>query len=123
MWLVFIVLVLATANYTNWAIAIGVAVLSFIIYFKLARKTPVKQAIHTKAAIPEHIKQEVVRIQNGKCAICTSQDQGLHIFHHKIKRSRGGSNTVENILFLCPECHALVHAKEEGKNLKVNYRK
>lgn len=45
--------------------------------------------------------------QNGTCLLCGKTPVGH--YHHIVPRSRRGSNTVSNIVGLCPECHELVH--------------
>lgn len=41
------------------------------------------------------------------CGLCQAT-RGLH-GHHKVYRSRGGSDREENIVLLCVVCHAAVH--------------
>jgi hypothetical protein len=33
--------------------------------------------------------------------------------HHRLRRSQGGTNDLENLLALCHECHELVHRYPE----------
>ena len=46
--------------------------------------------------------------RDGGCVVCGSQS-GLHA-HHLRTRRRNGSNRVQNLVTLCAECHADVHA-------------
>ena len=40
--------------------------------------------------------------QEGKCLLC---GKPIHHYHHIIPKSKGGSDTVDNIAGLCDECH------------------
>jgi RNA-directed DNA polymerase len=49
--------------------------------------------------------------QQGRCPGCNDRitpDTGWHS-HHKVWRSRGGSNTIDNVVLLHPTCHLQVH--------------
>ena len=49
--------------------------------------------------------------QEGRCPHCEdtiTPDTGWHS-HHKVWRSRGGSNTIDNLVLLHPTCHSQVH--------------
>jgi RNA-directed DNA polymerase len=51
--------------------------------------------------------------QNGKCLVCNQPlplDGGWHV-HHLRWRSRGGSDTVDNLVLLHPNCHRQVHSE------------
>lgn len=51
------------------------------------------------------------------CQVCGKyQEKGLHVHHRKTKGS-GGSDTEENLVCLCHECHTKVHAG----TLKLEY--
>ncbi len=43
----------------------------------------------------------------GKCLLC-KYDLVVHI-HHIKPRAEGGRNALDNLITLCPNCHALVH--------------
>jgi len=45
-----------------------------------------------------------------ECQSCGVGDCRLHV-HHKIPRSEGGSDHLENLTTLCPDCHADKHNK------------
>ena len=63
------------------------------------------------ANIPACIRKTVYRRDGYACALCDSTKY-IQI-HHCVKRSRGGTNSVENLITLCADCHALAH----GMNL------
>lgn len=53
--------------------------------------------------IPEDVKFEVWRRDNGKCVMCSTNEK-LE-FDHIIPFSKGGSNTARNIQLLCESCN------------------
>ena len=67
-------------------------------------------------------KEEYIHsLQNGRCACC---DKPIEHYHHIVPKSKGGSDTPENLLGLCLGCHSKVHSgdinlKEAG--LKKKY--
>lgn len=53
-------------------------------------------------------KEEAISFrQEGKCLLCGKKGS-LHC-HHVIPRSQGGSESIDNLAGLCPECHGMVH--------------
>ena len=57
--------------------------------------------------IPEEVRENVLRRDKHRCCNC-----GNHLdveVHHIQFRSDGGSNDPNNLLTLCPTCHASVH--------------
>lgn len=56
-----------------------------------------------QGAIPEHVRNTVFHRDGGRCAQCGSSDYPE--FDHRIPRSKGGQNTVENIQILCRRCN------------------
>lgn len=57
----------------------------------------------SRLKIPEEVRHEVWRRNEGKCAKCGSQEN-LE-FDHIIPVSKGGSNTARNIELLCERCN------------------
>ena len=66
-------------------------------------------------------KEEYIHnLQKGKCACC---GKPIEHYHHITPRSKGGSDTPENLIGLCKGCHANVHSgaidlKETGLRKK-----
>jgi len=54
---------------------------------------------------------------NYRCARCGKYSQGNLHLHHIIPLSCGGSNSISNLVPLCPECHYEIHFK----NFKLNH--
>lgn len=61
----------------------------------------------------DSVEDAVCDEQHGKCLLCEAQ-KIVH-YHHLVPRSKGGSNTLENIAGLCEECHDMVHTDEAKK--------
>ena len=63
------------------------------------------------AKISNEMRKAVYRRDGYRCALCDSTKY-LQV-HHCVKRSRGGTNSEQNLVCLCADCHALAH----GMNL------
>ncbi|MBO6307814.1 MAG: HNH endonuclease [Oribacterium sp.] len=48
----------------------------------------------------------IYAMQKGKCACC---DNAIGHYHHMVPRHKGGSDTPENLIGLCEDCHNKVH--------------
>lgn len=46
------------------------------------------------------------------CAIC-GWDKTRCDLHHIIEREKGGKDTLDNLIVVCPNCHRLIHEKNE----------
>jgi len=55
---------------------------------------------------------------NYKCVKCGSTED-LHV-HHIIELSQNGTNELDNLLTLCPKCHAKAHENEKVHQIMVN---
>ena len=55
-------------------------------------------------AFPKELKKRVREEQKGVCADCGEKPKKLEI-HHIIPQSMGGSDTRDNAVGLCPDCH------------------
>jgi len=59
-------------------------------------------------------KSKVLARQHYKCAKCHKLF-GLSIhYHHKRFVSKGGKSTTDNLIALCPSCHADLHILEKA---------
>ncbi|MBO0791514.1 MAG: HNH endonuclease [Ktedonobacteraceae bacterium] len=58
----------------------------------------------THGAIPEHVKAAVFKRDHGKCVQCGYEGPYIE-YDHRIPRSKGGPNTIENIQLLCRMCN------------------
>lgn len=59
------------------------------------------------AGISKQTRKKVYRRDGFRCAVCDSTKY-LQI-HHCVKRSKGGTNHVQNLICLCADCHAMAH--------------
>lgn len=62
--------------------------------------------------IPQSVKEQVWRRDNGRCVVCGSQ-QGLE-YDHIIPFSRGGASTFRNVQLLCESCNRKKSARIGG---------
>lgn len=60
--------------------------------------------------IPLIVKTQVRKRDKNKCVKCGTSGR-LH-FHHKKRFSDGGLHTADNLILLCPDCHAEEHIGE-----------
>jgi hypothetical protein len=67
-----------------------------------------KVTSYERPRIPESVRIEVWRRDDGKCARCGSREN-LE-FDHIVPISKGGSNTGRNIELLCEKCNRSKHA-------------
>lgn len=80
-------------------------------------KRAAKRQRRTTQRIPDEVKV-AVRARAGGC--CEAQPyrptlacSGRFEFHHRLRRSQGGEDTVENLLYVCSTHHAHIHAWPE----------
>ncbi|GAA3722908.1 hypothetical protein GCM10022378_11190 [Salinicoccus jeotgali] len=53
------------------------------------------------------------------CEICGFDFKPTLEVHHQIPVSRGGTDDIENLSILCPNCHSLIHAITSDNSKKV----
>ena len=77
-----------------------------------------------------HLKELVKRIANGKCQCCGSDApfrdkyNDPYLEEHHIKRlADGGSDTIDNIVAICPNCHRKVHVLDDASDRIILYKK
>lgn len=59
------------------------------------------------ANINNNLRKQIYRREGYRCALCDST-RYLQI-HHIVPRGRGGSNSEQNLICLCSDCHAAIH--------------
>ena len=68
-----------------------------------------------------NVNEYVCSLQDGHCVLCSG---AIEHYHHIVPRHKGGSNTPENIVGLCNECHSEVHQNKvtlDNIGLKKKY--
>lgn len=64
-----------------------------------------------KKRVPPSVRRQVAARAKGQCEARWSPDcmtGGVHA-HHRRRRSQGGQDTAENLLWVCSPCHLLIH--------------
>ena len=56
------------------------------------------------------VRADVLARDNGACQLCGSVGGMLHI-HHILKRNKGGTDHLDNLITVCPKCHKLADGK------------
>src|SRR5215204_1270528 len=63
----------------------------------------------TRKAIPKATAIQVLTEAGYRCAVPTCRQILAIDIHHIVEVSKGGSNDLQNLLALCPNCHTLHH--------------
>ena len=95
-------------------------------FMRASQRTAAKRAI--KRLAYARLCAEVDARDEGLCRVCCAWvgQRGHH--HHIVFRSRGGGDSVDNLITVCPECHAAIHARRVGlcgtaRQLTITYHK
>lgn len=59
------------------------------------------------------LKEALIKIRGNVCEICTFTKTKILVVHHVIERHNGGSDQLDNLKLICPNCHAEIHYGEE----------
>jgi hypothetical protein len=57
----------------------------------------------------QRLKEELIRTRGCKCERCPYNKEQILVVHHKTERAKGGSDSLDNLELLCPNCHAEHH--------------
>ena len=70
------------------------------------------------------VSEYVKRLANGKCELChqpapfkDSKGKPYLETHHVIWLSRGGADSIDNLVALCPNCHRKMHIVDNKKDI------
>jgi hypothetical protein len=63
----------------------------------------------SRKAIPQAVKIKVLTEAGYRCAVPTCRTILAIDLHHMVEVSEGGADEQDNLLALCPTCHALYH--------------
>lgn len=76
-----------------------------------------------------YIAEYAKRWAHGICQLCEQEapfyqnDKPFLHTHHIVWLSKGGEDTIQNTIALCPNCHAKVHALDLKKDVNILRRK
>lgn len=87
---------------------------SHMAQFKKILKGQLKEFTEGREISPS-VKKEVRKKYKSRCAKCRAT-RHLH-FHHIEHFSKGGQNTVDNLILLCATCHAEEHKGEKSYHM------
>jgi len=78
-----------------------------------------KERRQKQAATAKDIRDQVWHDAESKCSRCrrrclrqTTDPLRVGHVHHRIYRSQGGGDDIDNLDLVCGECHAKIHAGE-----------
>jgi predicted HNH restriction endonuclease len=63
-------------------------------------------------------RKHILEANGNVCFVCENKMRSVLIVHHKIPVSQGGSNEMDNLVVLCPTCHAMVHRARQDHERK-----
>lgn len=85
------------------------------------KRAPIKKAQITVFARNVTVAEYVKRLANGSCDLCANsapfcnkQNEPYLESHHIIWLARGGDDTIDNTVALCPNCHRKMHALDKS---------
>ena len=70
-----------------------------------------------------YLKEAVKRIAEGKCQLCGKDAPFIDTYgqpyleeHHVKRLADGGSDTIDNVVAICPNCHRKIHVLNDKKD-------
>ena len=77
-----------------------------------------RKTIQTFFDLPARTRCKIIQRLKVACFNCGWGEEVGDV-HHIIPKAKGGSNSHDNLTYLCPNCHRLVHkGKLQSTNLK-----
>lgn len=73
-----------------------------------------KEGKYDKAYQGSQLKEKIAKRCGGICERCGKDNYAILQVHHKKERHKGGTDRINNLELLCPNCHATHHL---GKSL------
>lgn len=62
-----------------------------------------------KVKTSRQLKNRLIELRGSKCERCLYDKVHILNVHHKIRRADGGSDDLDNLELICPNCHAEEH--------------
>lgn len=72
--------------------------------------------IKDKVKSLNELRKRVVDLRGYKCERCNYSKFQILELHHKIEKSKGGSDDIDNLELICPNCHAEEHCLRRLRN-------
>jgi hypothetical protein len=66
---------------------------------------PIKDVVKTQQAL----KNRLITLRGCNCEKCGCTKTSILNVHHKIRKVDGGSDDLDNLQLICPNCHAEIH--------------
>lgn len=70
-----------------------------------------------------YLKETIKRIADGKCQLCGEDAPFLDTYgqpyleeHHVKRLADGGSDTIDNVVAICPNCHRKIHILNDDRD-------
>ncbi len=63
------------------------------------------------------LKKRLVTQRGTVCERCLYPNTKILVIHHKVRRCDGGSDDLDNLELICPNCHAEIHFGEKLETL------
>lgn len=76
------------------------------------KRTPLKRTTRLRSRVKATDRKAVAALaerSGGVCEVCHSS-RAVHP-HHRLMRSQGGRDALENLLHVCGWCHRMIHDK------------
>lgn len=68
-----------------------------------------RAGLHNKAYQGSLLKEKVATKRGGVCERCAESNYAILQIHHKKERHKGGTDHLNNLELLCPNCHTTHH--------------
>jgi 5-methylcytosine-specific restriction endonuclease McrA len=62
-----------------------------------------------KALKIRKLKKLLIEDRGPKCEICGFEDTRILQVHHLLERCNGGTDSLDNLKLICPNCHCSIH--------------
>jgi len=63
----------------------------------------------TREIVSASLKQQVLERYGNRCYACGFSIHSILVVHHCVPISLGGTDEIENLVLVCPNCHTLIH--------------
>lgn len=73
----------------------------------------VKETVKSIKDVSSRTAEKILKRMELPCACCGLYIKGVHWdIHHIIPRKQGGTNEMNNLCYICPNCHRIAHTNE-----------